>query len=170
MRIRSDTRGVVTVERIAVWVLAILAVAGLAALVVGPGAEYRTATPDVSFEGNYNASTGAVTLTHAGGAELTGQSTTRLSVAVTDADTNATTRLTWANDSTLPVGEGDSFTVDDPTVDSNDDRNVLDGDGSVGFRFQTGDTVEVVWTGRLIGAPNERTTTLRTVTIENTTG
>ena len=170
MSTRSD-RGAVTVERVAVWILAGLAVAGLAALVVGPGADYRTATPSIDVAGEYNASTGTVTLTHAGGDDLTARSTTRLAVHVTDANRNTTTRLSWANESAgLPVGEGDSMTVDDPRADSDGDGNVLDGDRSVGFFLDDGDTVEVVWTGRLVGAPDEQTTTLETVTIDNSTG
>lgn len=167
---RPDSRGAVTVERVAAWLLAVAAMAALAGLVVGPGADYRTATPSVDVEGSYNTTTGAVTLTHAGGDELTSRSTTRLAVHVTDADTDATTRLTWANESSLPVSEGASFTVDDPRVDSNGDRNFLDGDASVGFLFDSGDTVEVVWTGRLVGTPRERSTTLGTVTIGNASG
>jgi FlaG/FlaF family flagellin (archaellin) len=160
----------VTVERVVAWLLALAAMAALAGLVVGPGADYRTATPSVDIEGEYNATAGTVTLTHAGGDELTARSTTRLAVHVTDADTDATTRLTWANESSLPLGSGATFTVDDPRVDSNGDRNFLDGDASVGFFFDDGDTVEVVWTGRLVGQPDERSTTLGTVTIGNTTG
>jgi len=169
MRARPDSRGVVTVERVAVWLLAILAIAGLAALVVGPGADYRTAAPSVDIEGSYTATSGVVTLTHDGGDELTARSTTRLAVYVTDADTNATTRLTWANGSTLPLSEGATFAVDDPRVDSNGDQNFLDGDGSVGFSLADEDTVEVVWTGRLIGAPGERSTAFYTDTVGNMT-
>lgn len=171
MRNRSDTRGAVTVERVVVWVLAALAFAALAALVVGPAAEYRTATPSVDIEGSYDASTGTITVTHAGGDELTSRSTTRLALVATDADRNATTRLTWADESGgLPLAQGDSVTVDDPRVDSDDDGNFLDGDRSVGFVFDAGDTIEVVWTGRLVGTPGEQTTTFGTVTVENATG
>lgn len=170
MRIRSDTRGAVTAERVAVWALAVLAVVALAALVVGPAAEYRTAAPSVGIEGSYDASTGTVTVTHAGGDELTARSTGRLALVATDTDRSATTRLTWATESDgLPVSEGDLITVDDPRVDSNDDGNYLDGDTSVGFMFDSGDTVAVVWTGRLIGAPDEQTATLGTVTVGNAT-
>lgn len=171
MRIRSDTRGAVTAERVAVWVLAVLAFAALAALVLGPAAEYRTATPSVDIEGSYDASTGTVTVTHASGDELTARSTNRLALVATDADRNATTRLTWATESRgLPVAGGDAITVDDPRVDSDDDGSFLDGDRSVGFVFDSGDTIEVVWTGRLIGTPGEQTATLGTVTVENATG
>ncbi len=41
----------------------------------------------------------------------------------------------------------------------------LDGDASVGFYLDSGDTVAVRWTGRPLGAPDERTTTLDTVTL-----
>jgi hypothetical protein len=170
MRNRSDTRGAVTAERVVVWILAVLAFAALSALVVGPAAEYRTATPTVEIEGSYDASTGTVTVTHAGGDDLTARSTTRLALVATDADRNATTRLTWADESGgLPLSEGDSITVDDPRVDSDSDGNYLDGDRSVGFVFDSGDTVSVVWTGRLIGTPGEQTTTFGTVTVENAT-
>lgn len=171
MRRQSDSRGVITVERVAVWLLAAVAVVALVALVVGPGSDYRTATPTVTVEGNYDVATGAVTLTHDGGDELTARSTTRLDVVVTDADQNTTTRLRWADDSDgLPVGPGESFTVDDPRADIDGDGNFLDGDGSVGFLFETGDTVELVWTGRLIGMPDEQTATLGSVTIGDETG
>jgi Protein of unknown function (DUF1628). len=171
MRDRPDTRGAVTAERVVVWALAVLAFAALAALVVGPAAEYRTATPTVAIEGSYDAGTGTVTVTHAGGDELTDRSTNQLALVATDADRNTTTRLTWATESSrLPVTEGDAITVDDPRVDSDDDGNYLDGDRSVGFVFDSGDTIAVVWTGRLIGTPGEQTTTVGTVTVENTTG
>lgn len=170
MSVLSDRRGGMAAERVAVWLLAALALAALAALVVGPGAEFRTATPSVTVDGSYDAADGAVTLTHAGGDTLSSRSTDELAVVVTDADTNATTRLTWADDSGgLPLSEGASFTVDDPSVDSNGDENFLDGDGSVGFYLESGDTVAVVWTGRLVGAPDTVTTTYETVTVGNET-
>jgi len=162
----SEARGAVTVERIAVWGAAALAVAAVAALVVGPGADFRTATPTADFEGSYDNATGTVTVTHAGGDDLTGDA---VAVVVTDADTNATTRLLWANESTLPLTEGDSIAVDDPRVDANDDGNYLDGDASVGFYLESGDTVDVVWTGRRLGAPETQTETLGIVTVGNET-
>ncbi|WP_254280130.1 hypothetical protein [Haloarcula marina] len=163
---RSDTRGVVTVERVAVWVLAALAVTGLAALAYGPGADLRTAAPDVTVDGSYDADASAVTVSHAGGDTLTATSTTDVAVVVTDASRNATTTLVWATEARgLPVSAGDSFTVDDPSVDADGDGDYLDGDGSVGFYLDDGDTVAVVWTGRLVGAPDERTATLGTVTV-----
>ncbi|QIO22332.1 hypothetical protein [Haloarcula sp. JP-L23] len=163
---RSGTRGVVTVERVAVWLLAALAIAGLAALVAGPGADLRTATPSVDVQGTYDVEAGSITVSHTGGDRLTATSTTELAVVVTDADRNATTTLLWADEaSEFPVTTGDSVTVDDPRVDSDGDGDYLDGDGSVGFYLESGDTVAVVWTGRLVGAPNERTATLGTVTV-----
>ncbi|MDS0258034.1 type IV pilin N-terminal domain-containing protein [Haloarcula sp. S1CR25-12] len=163
----SDARAAVTVERIAVWGVAVLAVAGFVALAVGPGAQFRTATPTADFEATYDNSTGAVTVSHAGGDDLTGES---VAVVVTDADGGTTTRLLWANGSTLPVTEGDSVTVDDPRVDTDGDGNYLDADGSVGFYLEPGDTVDVVWTGRRLGAPATQTETIGTVTLGNTTG
>ncbi|MBX0285992.1 type IV pilin [Haloarcula salinisoli] len=167
MSVRSDARAAVPVERIAVWGVAVLAVAAFAGLVVGPGADFRTAAPSADFEGSYNNTTGTVTVTHAGGDDLTGESVV---VVVTDADGDTTTRLLWANESTLPVTEGDSFAVDDPLADTDGDGNYLDGDGSVGFYLEPGDTVAVVWTGRLTGAPETRTATLETITVGNETG
>ncbi|EMA28750.1 hypothetical protein [Haloarcula japonica] len=166
----SRGRGLVTVERVAVWGLAALAVAGLVALVVGPGADLRTASPSVAIDGQFDAETGAVTLTHAGGDRLTDTSTRALELVVTDADRNRSTTLTWAESDQLPVGSGDTVVVDDPRVDSDGDGNYLDGDGSVGFYLDSGDTVAVRWTGRPLGAPDERTTTLDTVTLGNGTG
>ena len=165
----TPPRGVVTVERLAIWLVAALVVVGLAALVVGPGAELRTATPTVEIDGGYDAETSSVTVTHAGGDRLTGTATDRLAVAVTDTDRNATTTVIWANESTLPVGDGDQFVVDDPRVDNDGDGDFHDGDATVGFHLEAGDTVTVVWTGRLVGAPDTRTETLATVTLVNGT-
>jgi len=171
MSARSDARAAVTVERIAVWGVAVLAVAAFAGLVVGPGAEFRTSTPTADFDGRYDDSAGAVTVTHAGGDSLAGGTTQSVALVVTDADNGTTTRLPWATESSgLPVSEGDSITVDDPRVDSDGDGNYLDADGSVGFYLEPGDTVDVVWTGRLTGAPDTQTATLDTVTIGNETG
>jgi hypothetical protein len=164
------TRGLVTVERVAVWGLAALAVVGLVALVVGPGADLRTASPSVTVDGQFDADAGAVTLTHAGGDRLTDTSTHALELVVTDADRNRSTTLTWAGADQLPVQSGDTVVVDDPRVDSDGDGNYLDGDVSVGFYLDSGDTVTVRWTGRPLGAPGERTTTLGTVTLGNETG
>lgn len=170
MSVRSDARAAVTAERIAVWGAAVLVAVALAGLVVGPGADFRTAAPSADFEGSYDNTTGTVTVTHAGGDELAGGSTQSVALVVTDADNDTTTRLSWANESSgLPVSEGDSFAVDDPRVDANDDGNYLDADGSVGFYLEQGDTVEVVWTGRLTGAPETRTETLETITVGNAT-
>jgi len=171
MRARSDARAAVTVERITVWGAAVLVVAALAVLVVGPGADFRTASPTADFEGSYDSATGTVTVTHAGGDSLTDGNSQSVAVVVTDADNDTTTRLPWANESSgLPVAEGDSFAVDDPRVDADGDGNYLDADGSVGFYLEPGDTVEVVWTGRLTGAPETRTATLDTITVGNETG
>ncbi|WP_262175890.1 hypothetical protein [Haloarcula laminariae] len=170
MSARPEARGAVTVERIAVWGAAALVVAALAALVVGPGVDFRTAAPTADFEGSYDNATGTATVTHAGGDRLSDGTTQSVAVVVTDADTDARTRLLWANESTLPVAEGDSFAVDDPRVDADGDGDYLDADGSVGFYLEPGDTVAVVWTGRLTGAPGTRTETLETVTIGNATG
>lgn len=171
MRGRSDARAAVTVERIAVWGAAVLAVAAFAGLLVGPGAEFRTAAPTVDFEGSYDDATGTVAVTHAGGDSLAGGSTQSVALVVTDADNGTTTRLQWANASSgLPIAEGDSFAVDDPRVDADEDGNYLDADGSVGFYLAPGDTVDVVWTGRLTGAPDTRTATLDTITVGTATG
>ncbi|MBV0900631.1 hypothetical protein [Haloarcula salina] len=162
------SRGAVTVERIVVWGLAALALAGLAALVVGPGADLRTAAPSATVEGQFDAETGTVTLTYAGDT-LTDTATRELALVVTDADRNASTRLTWADESRLPVEAGDTLIVDDPRVDADGDGSYLDGDASVGFHLEAGDTVALRWIGRPLGAPSERTTTLDTVTLSNET-
>ncbi|WP_420182410.1 hypothetical protein ACNO8S_02345 [Haloarcula sp. KBTZ06] len=163
-------RGLVTVERVAVWGLAALAAVGLAALVVGPGADLRTASPSVTIDGQFEVEAGAVTLTHAGGDRLTDTSTHALALVVTDADRNRSTTLTWAEADQLPVESDDTIVLDDPRVDSDGDGNYLDGDVSVGFFLDSGDTIAVRWTGRPLGAPGERTTTLDTVTLGNETG
>jgi hypothetical protein len=163
-------RGLVTVERVAVWGLAALAVVGLVALVVGPGADLRTSSPSVTIDGEFDAEAGAVTLTHAGGDRLTDTSTHVVEIVVTDTDRNRSTTLVWAEADGLPVDSGDTVVVDDPRVDADGDGNYLDGDVSVGFHLDAGDTVAVRWTGRPLGAPDERTTTLGTVTLGNETG
>ncbi|MFC7020031.1 MULTISPECIES: hypothetical protein [Haloarcula] len=165
----TDARAALPLERLAVWGLAVLAVVALAGLVVGPGADLRTDSPDVVVEAEFDAETGAVTLTHAGGDRLTGTATDELAVAVTDADRNATTTVVWADESALPVGEGAQFVVDDPRVDSDGDGDFHDGDATVGFHLEAGDTVAVVWTGRPLGAPDTRTETLATVPLVNGT-
>ncbi len=171
MRARSDARAAVTVERITVWGAAVLVVAALGVLVVGPGAEFQTATPTADFEGSYEESTGTVTVTHAGGDDLTDGNSQSVMVVAADADNDTTTHRHWANESRgFPITEGDSFAVDDPRIDTDGDGNYLDADGSVGFYLEPGDTIEVVWTGRLTGAPEPRTATLDTITVGNTTG
>jgi hypothetical protein len=157
------SRGALTLERLAVWGLAVLVVLGLAGLVVGPGADLRTDAPDIVVEGQFDAETGTITLTHAGGDRLTGTATDELAVVVTDSDRDATARRVWASEAELPVGEGAQFVVDDPRVDSDGDGDFHDGDATVGFHLEAGDTVTVVWTGRLVGAPETRTDTLATV-------
>ncbi|MFC6973820.1 type IV pilin [Halomicroarcula sp. GCM10025709] len=161
----SADRGGITAERLAVWTLAVLAAAGLAVLAVGPGADLRTSAPEITVETAFDADAGAVTLTHAGGDRLTGTNTRTLSVVVTDADRNASTTVVWADETGLPVEQGDSFTVDDPRVDSDGDGDYLDGDASVGFHLEAGDRVTVVWTGRLLGAPEERSVAIAEATL-----
>jgi hypothetical protein len=150
----ADTRGVIRAERMAVWLIAVLAVAGLGALAVGPGADFRTETPTVEPNFSYDSGTSAVTVAHTGGDSITGTNAV-VTVLVTDSDRNATSRFRWQDGP-----DGSSFVVDDPSVDSDGDGNVLDGDGSVGFTFAPGDTIEVVWRGRLLGAPETQTTQL----------
>lgn len=162
-------RGVVTVERVVVWGLAALAIAGLAAVAVGPGADLRAATPAVDIDSQFDAETGTVTLTHVGGDRLTDTSTHEVRVVVTDADRNQSTSLVWADGNGLPLEAGAQFTVDDPRVDADGDGDYLDGDASVGFYLDAGDTLSVRWTGRPLGAPSVHTTTLDTVTLSNET-
>jgi hypothetical protein len=155
----ADTRGVVRAERMAMWLIAVLAIAGLGALAIGPGADFRTETPTVATNFSYDSGASAVTVTHTGGDSLTGSHSV-VTVLVTDSDRNATSRFRWHN-----VSDGSSFSVDDPSVDSDSDGNVLDGNGSVGFTFAPGDTIEVVWRGRLLGAPENQTDQLGEFTV-----
>jgi len=169
MSARSGARGAVTVERITVWGLAALVVAALAAL-VGPGMAFADATPTADFEGSYDDATGTLTVTHTGGTELTDRNTRSVALVVTDTDGGTTTRLVWADESALPLTEGDAVTVDDPSTDADGDGNFLDAEHSVGFYLEPGDTADVVWTGRRPGAPSIQTETLGTVTVANSTG
>jgi len=160
-----EQRAGVTVERVVVWAVAALAVAGTAAVVVGPGADLRGAAPEVAVDATFDADAGAVTLEHAGGDSLTAGNTDRLVLELTDADRNTTVRVAWASGDRLPIEPGDTLVVDDPRVDSDGDGNYLDGDRSVGFYLEPGDRITVVWTGRLPGAPQTRTVTVADVTV-----
>jgi hypothetical protein len=71
-----------------------------------------------------------------------------------------TATLTWIDDGGDRLTEGDAITVDDPTVDADGDGNYFDADRTAGFPLTPGGTVEIRWTGRPLGAADERTVTL----------
>ncbi|MCU4800890.1 hypothetical protein OB920_10970 [Halobacteria archaeon HArc-gm2] len=165
----DDVRGAVGAERVAAWFLVLLAAGFAVAIVLQPGL-IAASPPDATFSGSYDEATGTLTLQHAGGDAIEDGPTSSLVVVVTDADGESAQNVTWAADggdavAAYPVESGDSIAVDDPSVDSDDDGNAFDGDATVGFELDDGDTAAVVWRGRPLGAPGEVTTTLDTVTV-----
>ncbi len=168
-RLRDDGRGAVGTERIAVWIVAILAVAGVVTLVVQPGV-IAASPPDAAFEGRYDAETNTFQLIHDSGDVIERGPTTSVVVVVEDAESDATHNVTWVAGGddgvgSYPVEPGSSLLIDDATVDANDDGSTFDADATVGFELGGGDTATVVWRGRPMGAPGNATVTLDTVTI-----
>lgn len=165
----NDERGAIGAERVAAWLLVLLAVAFAALLVVQPGV-LAAAPPDASFSGSFDDESNTLRIEHAGGDSVRSGPTSSLVVVVTDADGESTRNVTWAaadeaSVAAYPVADGDAISIDDPSVDSNDDGDAFDGDATVGFELDDGDTAAVVWRGRPLGAPGEVTTTLDTVTV-----
>lgn len=164
----DDERGSVGAERIAVWLIPLLAVGFVAAAVVQPGLIAAT-PPEASFAGSYNAETNTLQVEHAGGDAVRAGPTSSLVLVVADVDGGTTQNVSWATDegesvSGYPVKPGDSIAIDDPSVDSDGDGNTFDGDATVGFELDD-DTVAVVWRGRPLGAPGQESATLETLTI-----
>ncbi|MFB6150411.1 MAG: hypothetical protein ABEJ40_01265 [Haloarculaceae archaeon] len=165
---RDDRAGV---ERVAVWLVALLVVGGVAGSVVAVAGDVRRPTPDAAFAVAFDAENGTVTVEHAGGQRITDRTTRRLAVVLTDASADATAEVVWASDPAgpvergtgYPVEAGDALAIDDPRVDADGDGNYLDAAASVGFHLAANDSVRVVWAG------NRRGGATRTATLANAT-
>jgi len=166
----TDTRA--GAERAAVWLVALAVVAGTVGSVVYVAEDLRRDSPEADFEISFDEEARIIAVEHAGGDAVTDRVTERLLVEVVDSDGETTATVTWASDilglssrgTGYPVEAGDVLTVDDPSIDSNDDGNFHDADESVGFHISGGDTVRVVWEGNRQGGPT-RTVTLAEATL-----
>lgn len=166
----GDERG--GVERWVVWLLVLAVTVGVVGSVVYFGDALRRDSPDADFSVSFDSEAGALTVEHSGGDSISDRTTRELSVVVVDANTANRERVVWVADSPgagkrglgYPVQSGDSLTIDDPSVDSDGDESYLDGDRSVGFYLESGDSVRVVWEGSLRGSV--RSVTLANATVE----
>lgn len=167
---QSRDRGSVGAERVAAWLLVVLAIAFALAVATGPGASVATDSPTASFAGTYDASANSLTVEHADGDAVRAGTTSALVLVIDDTGTDNVANVTWVADdgdgSTFPVEPGETITVDDAFVDANDDGDRFDADATVGFELDEGDDVRVVWRGRPLGAPSEITRTLDRMTVE----
>lgn len=161
MELRDYFRAIFGVERVGVWLVAGLAVAVTVTVVSATGGGLIDA-PTASFDGTYDETTNTVTLTHAGGDQL---SPTQVTLVVTNASGTQSANLTLGNTDGQPLEQGASVGIDDPTVDSDGDGNYFDADRTVGFALTAGATIEIRWTGRPVGAAETRTVTLDTYEI-----
>jgi hypothetical protein len=158
MELRESLRAVFGLERVAVWLLAAVAVA-VVVLAVGATGAGLFEPPSAAFDGSYDADANTVTITHTGGDSLTpGQ----VRVVVTNASGTSSANLTWTDDDGDRLSVGADVTIDDPTADADGDGNYFDADRTVGFPLTPGAILEVRWTGRPLGASGERTVTLDT--------
>jgi len=168
---RAGTDERAGLQRPVIWLVVLVVAAAAAGSVVYFADDVRRDVPDSEFVLDFDSETATVTVEHAGGQAITDRTTKNLTLVFDDASAGTTSRVMWVSDvggpiergSGYPVETGDSLSVDDPTVDSNGDENVLDADGSVGFAFDSGDRVRVVWTGSRFGG------SVRTVTLANAT-
>ena len=169
-RLGGDERG--GVQRLVIWVVVLAVAAAATGSVALFADEVRRDVPDAEFEVAFNEETRTVTVEHAGGQAITDRTTKNLTLTFEDASAGTTSRVVWVSDVggpiergfDYPVEAGDAFSVDDLTVDADGDENALDADGSVGFAFESGDRVRVVWTGSRLGG-DARTVTLANATI-----
>ena len=168
-RVDGDERA--GVQRPVVWVVVLAVTAAAAGSVALFPDEVRRDVPDTEFEFAFDEETRTVTVEHAGGQAITDRTTKNLALVFEDASAGTTSRVVWAGDVggpiergfDYPVEAGDTFSVDDPAVDADGDENALDANGSVGFAFESGDRIRVVWTGSRFGG------SVRTVTLANAT-
>jgi len=158
MELRDYLRAVLGVERVGAWLVAIVAVAAIATVVTA-GVPTVGGPPAAEFDVAYDNATQQYTVTHGGGDLIDDGESLTLTVS----DGQHTANLTWAGEggvTTFPVRSGDSVSVDDPRVDSDDDGDYFDADATVGFALDGNETITVRWTGRPLGAPDTRTVVL----------
>ncbi|MFB6140602.1 MAG: hypothetical protein ABEJ26_09235 [Halosimplex sp.] len=164
----DDERG--GVERWVIWLVVLAITVAVVGSVLYFGDELRRDSPGAEFSVSFDAEAGALTVEHAGGDSIVDRTTRSLSVVVLDRSTGNSEEVVWVSDpggpvkrgGAYPVREGDTLTVDDPSVDSNGDGSYLDAERSVGFYLESGDSVRVVWTGSMRGE-------VRSVTLANAT-
>jgi hypothetical protein len=168
---RAGTDERAGLQRPVIWLVVLVVAAAAAGSVVIYADEVRRDTPNSEFEFSFDSETATVTVEHAGGQTITDRTSKNLTLEFVDVSANTTSRVVWVSDVGgpiergygYPIEEGDSLSVDDPTVDADGDENVLDAEGSVGFPFESADRVRVVWAGSRFGGP------VRTVTLANAT-
>jgi hypothetical protein len=170
MDVRAWVAAVWGRERFAAWLIVTAVAVAVVGFVAVVGGAIATDAPDATVSGDYDAATNTLTLTH-DGESIRASETHALVVTVADNETANRHNVTWVADeapaaASYPVTAGDTLVVDDYTVDATGDGNVFDGDATVGFVLNEGDTATVVWRGRPLGAPDARTETLGTVTVE----
>jgi flagellin-like protein len=126
-----------------VLMLAVVVVAAGATAVFGfdlAGVVGSEPAPQAAFSFAYDAEDGVVAVTHDGGATVTPDVASRLTVVVVrDGATTAT--YTWANGSGFAVGSGDGFVV-------NSTASGTDGDATHRPGFEAGDVIRVTWLSR----------------------
>jgi len=170
---RAGTDERAGLQRPVIWLVVLVVAAGAAGSVMMFADDVRRDVPNSEFAFDFDSETATVTVEHSGGQAITDRTTKDLTLVFEDVNAGTTSRVVWISDvggpiergSGYPVEDGDALSVDDPTVDSNGDENVLDAEGSVGFAFESGDEVRVVWTGSRFGG-GVRTVTLANATIE----
>lgn len=165
----DDERGTIGAERVAVWILALLAIGLVVGIVMQPGV-IAASPPEATFSGSFDEETNTLQIEHTAGDSIRNGPTSSLVVVVSDGDSASTKNVTWVADdadalAAYPVESGDSIAIDDATVDSDDDGDAFDGDATAGFEFDEGDTAAIVWRGRPFGAPDRVSATLDRVTI-----
>jgi hypothetical protein len=160
---RAGTDERAGLQRPVVWLVVLVVAAAAAGSVVLYADDVRRDVPNSEFVFDFDAETATVTVEHAGGQSITDRTTTNLTLVFEDVSAGTTSRVVWVSDVGgpikrgfgYPIEDGDSLSVDDPTVDSNGDESVFDADATVGFAFAPEDEVRVVWTGSRYGGPDQ---------------
>jgi len=158
MELREFVRAVFGLERVGVWLIAVLAVAAIATVATA-GVPTVGGPSEAGFSTSYDGESQQYTITHDGGETITAGE----SLTVTVSNDEHAANVTWAGDggvTAFPVAEGDSLTIDDPRVDGDGDGDFFDAGATVGFELSGNETITVRWTGRPFGAPDTRTVVL----------
>jgi FlaG/FlaF family flagellin (archaellin) len=137
---RGQSSTLATVLMVAV---ALVTVGALALFVGGVADTLSGSAPSSTFDVEYDADRGVLTLEHGGGASLDADNTRRLTVQVEDADSGTVTEFTWLGpDGTAAnLTAGDALTLDDAGGAATGDHTLAHA------AFEAGDTVRVVWHG-----------------------